>query len=186
MGAYRPVTVLDSLKTVVFILLVLWMMLVLGYILPLADFGIQPRTAPGLIGILCAPFIHAGPDHLVTNSISLLILGPIFMVMERRLSFEIILYIILLSGLGTWLIGRAEFTHIGASGVVYGLLGYLLAAGIFKRNIKEILVSILVFVLYGGAIWGIFPTTGFVSWESHLSGFLSGIAVAKIYSDRCR
>ena len=186
MAGYRTGNIWDSFKTVLFIVILLWMILVIGYVVPLADYGIKPRTTQGLIGIVCAPFIHAGINHLIANSISLLILGSIFLTMERKLSATIVLYIILLSGLGTWLIGRSEYTHIGASGVVYGILGYLLTTGIFKRNIRAILVSILVFIFYGGAIWGIFPTTGFVSWESHLCGFLSGIAVAKMYSDRYR
>jgi membrane associated rhomboid family serine protease len=173
-----------SFKAVLFIVLILWAILFIGYVFPIQDYGIRPRTVQGLIGIPLAPFIHAGIDHLIANSISLLILGSIFLTMERKLSAPIVIQIIFLGGFGVWLIGRSDYTHVGASGVVYGILGYLLTAGIFTRNLTAILVSVILFVLYGGAIWGIFPTGGFVSWESHLCGFLSGIITAKMYANR--
>nr|HPL18952.1 rhomboid family intramembrane serine protease [Spirochaetota bacterium] len=147
----------QSFKTVLFIVLILWAILFIGFIYPVENFGIKPRTLAGLPGILLAPFIHAGINHLVTNSISLLILGSIFLTMERKLSLQLILQIIIIGGFGTWLIGRPEFTHVGASGVIYGILGYLLTMGFFIRNLKAILVSVLVFMVYGGAVWGIFP-----------------------------
>ncbi|OHD64165.1 MAG: hypothetical protein A2176_00810 [Spirochaetes bacterium RBG_13_51_14] len=174
----------NSFKIVLFIVAILWGILLVGYVYPLENFGIRPRTVSGLPGILFAPFIHIDMNHLIANSISLLILGSIFLTMERKLSFLIVLQIIILGGFGTWLIGRSVYTHIGASGVIYGILGYLLTTGIFTRNIKTIIVSILILLIYRGAIWGIFPTEGFVSWESHLCGFLSGIISAKRYSKR--
>jgi membrane associated rhomboid family serine protease len=186
MASIRRNNIWNSFKTVLFIVLILWIILFISYAIPLQDYGIRPRTIPGLIGILFAPFLHAGIDHLIANSISLLILGSIFLTMERKLSLFILLHIIILGGFGTWLIGRSSYTHIGASGVIYGILGYLVTMGIFVRNIKAILVSIIIFILYGGAIWGIFPTNGFVSWESHLCGFIAGIVTAKLYSRRGR
>jgi membrane associated rhomboid family serine protease len=176
----------NSFKTVLAVVALLWVILLVGSVIPLQDYGIQPRTLRGLAGILFAPFIHASFDHLVTNSISLLILGLIFLTTEKKLSAVIMLHFIILGGLGTWLIGRSDYTHIGASGVIYAILGYLLSMGVFTRNIKAIIVSILVFLLYGGAIWGIFPTGGFISWESHLCGFLAGIITAKMYAARNR
>jgi membrane associated rhomboid family serine protease len=184
MASKRSNNIWNSFKIVLFIVLILWIILCISFVFPLQDYGIRPRTVSGLIGILFAPFIHASIDHLIANSISLLILGSIFLTMERKLSLVIVLHIIILGGLGTWLIGRASYTHIGASGVVYGILGYLVTMGIFVRNFKAILVSIIIFIMYGGAIWGIFPTSGFVSWESHLCGFIAGISTAKLYSRR--
>jgi membrane associated rhomboid family serine protease len=182
----RKHNIWDSFKTVLAVVALLWAILLTGYVIPLSEYGILPRTVRGLVGIVTAPFIHAGFDHLVTNSISLLILGSIFLTMEKKLSAVIMLHFIVLSGFGTWLIGRSEYTHIGASGVIYAILGYLLTMGIFTRNFRAIIVSILVFILYGGAIWGIFPTPGFISWESHLCGFLAGIVTAKMYASRNR
>lgn len=176
----------DSFKTVLAVVALLWAILLVGYIVPLPQFGIVPRTLRGLPGILFAPFIHAGIDHLIANSISLLILGSIFLTMEKKLSAVIMLHFIVLTGFGTWLIGRSGYPHIGASGVIYAILGYLLTTGIFTRNMKAIIVSIAVFFLYGGAVWGIFPAGGFVSWESHLCGFIAGIATARMYAKRAR
>ncbi len=176
----------NSFKTVLAVVALLWALLLVGYVVPLSEFGILPRTVRGLPGILLAPFIHAGFDHLIANSVSLLILGSIFLTMEKKLSAVIMLQFIILSGFGTWLIGRAGYPHIGASGVIYAILGYLLTTGIFTRNIKAIIVSILVFFLYGGAVWGIFPAGGFVSWEYHLCGFIAGIVTAKMYAARSR
>ncbi len=172
----------NSFKTVLAVVALLWLILLVGYVVPLSEWGIHPRAIRGLPGILFAPFIHAGFDHLVANSVSLLILGSIFLTMERKLSVVIMLHFIILGGFGTWLIGRSGYPHIGASGVIYAILGYLLTTGIFTRNIKAILVSVLVFLLYGGAVWGIFPTGEFISWESHLCGFLAGIVTAKMYA----
>jgi membrane associated rhomboid family serine protease len=145
-----------------------------------------------LLGIFLAPFIHADINHLIENSISLLILGSIFLIMERKLSLVIVMKIIVIGGFGTWLIGRSDCgsgpcTHIGASGVIYGILGYLVSMGIFIRNSKAIIVSSIMFVLFlvkGQALQGIFPTDRFVSWEYHLCGFLSGIITARVYSQR--
>lgn len=169
----------DSFKVLLGIVALLWVILVVGMILPLHEYGIRPRTLAGLSGILFAPFIHSGIDHLVANSISLIILGSVFLSMERKLSVYLLLQIMLLGGLGTWLIGRSNYVHIGASGIIYGILGYLLTIGIFKRSFGTIAVSLAVFLLYGGAVWGIFPSGGFVSWESHLCGFIAGIVTAR-------
>jgi len=172
----------QSCKTIIFIIILLWLIFAIGLIIPLDWLGIKPRSISGLPGIIFAPFIHAGIDHLLANSISLLLLGTAFFAIERRLPLFILLFIIITGGLGTWIIGRSGYLHIGASGVIYGILGYLLAMGVFARNIKAILVSVLVFVLYGGMVWGIFPSDGFISWESHLCGFIAGIIAARFYA----
>lgn len=182
----RKHNIWNSFKTVLAVVALLWAILFIGYLIPLSEYGIVPRTLRGLPGILFAPFIHAGFDHLVANSISLLILGSIFLSMERKLSVVILLHFIILGGFGTWLIGRSGSPHIGASGVIYAILGFLLTTGIFTRNVRAIIVSVIVFLLYGGAVWGIFPTGEFISWESHLCGFLAGIITAKMYATRTR
>lgn len=85
-----------------------------------------------------------------------------------------------LSGMGTWLIGSANSVHIGASGLIYGLISYLFFFGIFKRSVGSIVVSVVVFLLYAGAIWGVFPSGSYISWEMHLCGFLAGVLMAKV------
>jgi membrane associated rhomboid family serine protease len=189
----RKYNITGSFKIVISIIALLWAVLFISFIYPaILNFGIKPRALAGLPGIFLAPFLHADINHLIENSISLLILGSIFLIMERKLSFNIVMIIIVASGFGTWLIGRAycgggPCTHIGASGVIYGILGYLVSMGIFTRNIKAIIVSIIVFVVflvYGQAMQGIFPTDRFISWEYHLCGFLSGIIAARACARR--
>ncbi len=180
MGAGGIRNIWDSFKVLLGIVALLWVILVAGMILPLNEYGIRPRTLAGLSGILFAPFIHSGIDHLVANSVSLIILGSVFLSLERKLSVYLLLQIMILGGLGTWLIGRSNYVHIGASGIIYGILGYLLTIGIFKRSFGTIAVSLAVFFLYGGAVWGIFPSGGFVSWESHLCGLIAGIITARM------
>jgi membrane associated rhomboid family serine protease len=174
-------TIIRPLKAVFVTLAVLWIIFFLASIFPeLKNMGIYPRTIHGLIGILTSPFIHADLSHLIANSTGILILGTVFASLEGSRFKYIIVPIFLLSGLGTWLIGRSGSVHIGASGVIYGLLGYLLFAGIFTKKLSTIAVSILVLFLYGGAVWGIFPLIGqpYISWEAHLSGFIAGIITA--------
>ncbi len=174
--------IIDSFRTVLIVIAILWAVLLVSFFVPLTSFGIRPRTVTGLVGIFFAPFLHAGISHLVANSVSLLILGTVFLTTERKLSFLIVAHFIIIGGFGTWLIGRAEFVHIGASGVIYAILGYLIFNGIFQRNLRTLLISVAVFIFYGGAIWGVLPTGGFVSWESHLCGFLAGIITSRIYA----
>lgn len=182
-----------SFKTIFYIVAILWILLGITFFLPfLKNYGIRPRTLAGLPGILIAPFLHANAFHLLENSIGLFILGFIFLITERKLSGVVILNIIIIGGLGTWLIGRTDCgggscSHIGASGVIYGILGYLLAIGIFTRNLKAIIVSAVVFILFvvkAEALRGIFPSDRAVSWEYHLCGFLAGILTAKFYARR--
>jgi membrane associated rhomboid family serine protease len=173
-------TVTGSLKTMAVFIAILWIILILSYLLPVNSLGIRPRSLAGLPGIIFAPLLHGGFSHLIGNSISLLVLGTFLLSVEGRRSAGIFLLLILFSGAGTWIIGRSDSIHIGASGLIYGIIGYLLFYGIFKRSIGSILVSVVIFIFYGGAIWGVFPSGTFVSWEMHLCGFLSGIIIARM------
>ncbi len=178
--------IIDSFRSVLLVIALLWIVLLISYFIPLTSFGIRPRTVPGLAGILFAPFLHGGISHLVANSVSLLVLGTVFLTTERKLSLYILAHFVLIGGFGTWLIGRSRFVHIGASGVIYAIIGYLIFNGIFQRNIRTIIISILVFFFYGGAIWGVLPSGGFVSWESHLCGFIAGAITSRIYANSRR
>jgi len=173
-------TIMGNLKTMAVFIAILWAILILSLLFPLNNLGIRPRSLAGLPGIFFAPFLHGGFSHLIGNSVSLLILGTFLLSIAGVRSVGIMLFLILLSGAGTWIIGRGESIHIGASGLIYGIIGYLLFYGIFKRSIGSILISVVIFIFYGGAIWGVFPSGTFISWEMHLCGFLSGILIAKI------
>jgi len=141
-------------------------------------YGIIPREIIGLRGILFAPFLHAGFAHLISNTIPFLVLGWFVMLQETSEFFIVTPIIMLVSGLGVWLIGSPG-VHIGASGVVFGYLGFLLARGLFERNFLSIVLSLLVGSLYGSLIWGVLPTQIGVSWEGHLFGFIGGVLAAR-------
>ncbi len=145
-----------------------------------AGFGIHPRALEGLWGILFAPFLHANWAHLIANTTSLAMIAWIVMLRKKRDFFVVGALSALTAGLGTWLVGGANTVHIGASGVVFGFLGYVLSRGFFERKILPIVASVAALVFFGGALRGLFPGIAGVSWEGHLFGFLGGILAARL------
>jgi membrane associated rhomboid family serine protease len=147
-------------------------------------FGIHPRTVLGLWGILFAPFLHANLAHLLANTVPFLVLGWLVALRRVRDFFLVAVVVSLVGGLGVWLVGRPFADYIGASGVVFGFLGFLLARGYFERSIEAILLSFVALFLYGGIIWGVLPAGNGISWEGHLFGLLAGIAAAYLLARR--
>lgn len=143
----------------------------------LNSFGIWPRTLWGLIGILFSPLLHYNDAHLTTNGISLLLLLTILFLHREYRPDLAFLAIWIFSGLGTWLIGRPAI-HIGASGVIYGLVTYLITAAWWLRSWTSFFWSIAILFLYGGIFYGALPQPGIISWEGHLSGAIAGVIVA--------
>lgn len=142
--------------------------------------GVRPRTTDGLWGILAAPFLHGGLPHLIANTLPLMVLG--FLATSRRkLDFwAVAVASTVVGGLGTWLIAPSSTVHIGASGVVFGLLGFLMGRGLFERSLGAIAMSTLVTVLFGGMLWGVLPVVAGpgISWQMHLFGYLGGVLVS--------
>lgn len=159
--------------------IVFWMEQSLGF--NLKSGGVRPRTLEGLKGILFSPFLHGSMKHIVSNSIPLLVLTVALFYFYRRLAFHVLIFGWLLTGFLTWLIGRDFSVHIGASGIVYLLASFLFFKGIWSKNMRLIAVSLIVVFLYGSLIWGVFPNEPNISWEGHLSGFVSGIVFAIYY-----
>jgi len=143
-------------------------------------FGIIPHQVIGLRGILFAPFLHGDFSHLIANTVPFLILGWLVMLQETSDFFIVTGLTMLVGGLGVWLFAAPRSIHIGASILIFGYLGFLLLRGYFQRNIPSILLSILVFLLYGGTIWGVLPSRPGISWQGHLFGFLGGVLAAKL------
>lgn len=143
-------------------------------------FGIMPHQVMGLRGILFAPFLHGDFPHLIANTVPFLILGWLVMLQETSDFFIVTGLTMLVGGLGVWLFAAPGSIHIGASILIFGYLGFLLLRGYFQRNIPSILLSILVFLLYGGTIWGVLPSRPGISWQGHLFGFLGGVLAAKL------
>jgi len=146
-------------------------------------YGILPRQIIGLRGIVFAPFLHGGLGHLIANSLPFLILGWFVMLQETSDFFVVTGITMLVSGIGVWLFGSPGL-HIGASGVIFGYLGFLLLRGYFERNIPSILLSLIVGVLYGSTIWGVLPLQQGISWEGHLFGFIGGVVAARLLTRR--
>jgi membrane associated rhomboid family serine protease len=145
---------------------------------PLDAFGIRPRSIDGLLGIPLAPFLHASFAHLMANTLPFIVLGWFVLLRETSHFFWVTLGVTVLGGLGVWLFGQSGSIHLGASGLVFGYLGYLMLGGWFERRIGTILGSLFVAILYGSLVFGVLPGTPGVSWESHLFGFLAGVFMA--------
>ena len=141
-------------------------------------FGVVPRTLGGLLGIALAPLLHASWGHLIHNTISFLMIGWILMLRNRRDVYWVGLVSALAAGIGTWLVGAAHSVHIGASGLIFGLLGYLLSRGVFEKKIWPILGTLVGLFFFAGSLRGLFPGVPGISWEGHLFGFLGGILAA--------
>ncbi len=144
--------------------------------------GILPRRVSGLVGVLTGPFIHGDWGHLISNSIPLLVMGGTMYSFYQKSFYQSMIWIFILSGLGTWCIGRSSF-HIGFSGVIYGMLTYVLFSGIFRKSKSSIVMSLIFLSIYTGYFSGVVPGEINVSWEGHLSGAIAGMLVAYLYKD---
>jgi membrane associated rhomboid family serine protease len=147
----------------------------------LDQFGIQPRSVGGLDGILWAPLLHHGWAHLFANTLPVLVFG--FLAMSNGVGqwVAVTLTVWLFSGIGVWLVG-ADGTTIGASGIAFGWLAFLLVRGIFNRAFGQILVAVVLFLYWGGTLLGVLPGNPGVSWQAHLFGAIGGILAAWLVS----
>lgn len=146
----------------------------------LDNLGIFPRNLVGLRGLLFAPFLHGDFGHLLANTVPFLTLGWLTMIQETSDFYIVSIVTMIVGGLGVWLFGATGSIHIGASILIFGYLGFLLLRGYFQKNMPSILLSIIVFALYGGLVWGVLPSQPGISWEGHLFGFLGGVIAAWI------
>lgn len=145
-----------------------------------SDWGIYPRNLSGMRGIFFSPMIHADFSHLAANTPAFWILTFTLFFFYRRPAPLIFLLIYLFSGVFVWLGGR-EAWHIGASGLIYGLAAFLFLGGVLSKNIRQLTISMIVALIYGSLLWGIFPIKPEISWESHLWGGVSGFGLAFIF-----
>ena len=162
----------------------IWVVRLLDMLLPgagsAAGHGIVPRTLYGLEGIPLAPLIHSSLAHLVANTIPFILLGALVLL---RGVFEFVFVILttaLVAGAGTWLFGAPNTEHVGASGVVFGLFGYLLFRIIFDRRLSSAVITLLVAILYGAAMMRSLIPEETISWSGHFFGFLAGILAARL------
>lgn len=171
-----------ALKIALFFIGVLWTVLIFDGVLDigLTRYGLRPRHLDGLVGILTAPVLHGGAEHLLSNTLPLLVSLVAILFLYPASSIRVIPVIWLGSGVLAWIIGRPSL-HFGASGFVYGLLAYVFISGILRMDMRSVAVSVMVWFLYGSMIWGVLPIRPNMSWELHLSGAILGVALAIAY-----
>lgn len=163
--------------------LVMWVVFLLDQILPfeLARFGLRPRDGMGLLGLLTTPLLHGNLSHIGSNTLPLFIGGVAMLFLYPNSSLRALPLIYLGSAALAWTFARPSI-HIGASGLVYGILTFVFISGILRRDIRSVGVSLMVWFLYGSMIWGVFPAGRAMSWELHASGMFIGLVLALIYS----
>ena len=144
------------------------------------QFGILPRTLHGAIGIVTSPLVHGDLNHLMGNTIPLLALGIGLFYFYRHVALRVFFIIYALTGIFVWLLARSS-SHIGASGIVYGIISFLLFSGLFRRDMRSVAISLIVIFLYGGMAAGLIPLERDISYESHWLGFGLGFVCALFY-----
>ncbi|MEI7029496.1 rhomboid family intramembrane serine protease [Streptomyces pratensis] len=144
----------------------------------LDTYGVSPRDPAELRDVVPAAFLHSGWEHVASNSVPLLVLGFIAALAGLRRFAAVVLTVILVSGLGVWVTAPSNTVTLGASGVVFGLLGYLLVRGFVDRRPWDVLIGVGVALAYGSLLWGVLPTDSGVSWQGHLFGLMGGVAAA--------
>jgi membrane associated rhomboid family serine protease len=149
----------------------------------LNQFGLVPRQLNGLLGIVTSPFLHGNVWHYFSNIVPLCVFSFLLLQYGNKTFLRLTVLLMLSTGLLVWLFARPAL-HVGASGVLYGYFGFLLLAGWRSAQWKPLLISVVVAVFYGGLVFGVLPTRYYVSWESHLFGFVSGLVLAWVWKFR--
>ncbi|MCB0668893.1 MAG: rhomboid family intramembrane serine protease [Saprospiraceae bacterium] len=183
MSGLKQSRLYQSLRFPTIILMILWVIQAFQMLthLSLGWLGVYPRHEVGIKGIFLSPFIHSQDVmHLINNSVPLFVGMAMILFFYRRVAGKAIFLIYLLTGMGVWLFGR-EVLHIGASGVIYGLISFIFWNGIFRRNIKSIVLALIILMLYSGMFLGVLPNQPGISWESHLIGAIVGIVVSFLF-----
>ncbi|PKR80346.1 rhomboid family intramembrane serine protease [Brumimicrobium salinarum] len=177
---------LEAIIYPLLVLIIMWTVFLMDryFQLDLYRFGVKPQTLEGVKGIFFMPFIHGQRDfsHIINNSVPTLVLLSTLIYFYREIAFYVVLFVWLGTGFLVWYIAiNTQSYHIGMSGVIYGLFGFLFISGFFKKYLPLQAISLFVAFVYGSMIWGVFPMEAGISWEGHLSGFLVGTLMAIIF-----
>ncbi len=153
---------------------------------PLDAYGVRPRSEDGLVGVVVAPLLHFGFDHLLGNTVPVLLLGFLTLAtgIARGLLATAMIWVV--GGLGVWLFAETGSIHAGASVLVFGWIVFLVVRGLFNRRPTEILMGVAVFLLYSGVLLGVLPGQPGVSWQGHLFGAVGGLVAARVLRTRDR
>ncbi|HZP86499.1 MAG TPA: rhomboid family intramembrane serine protease [Burkholderiales bacterium] len=163
----------------------LWLIQLSNWALDLGpgDLGVRPRELAGAVGILFAPLLHAGFEHLISNSLPLIVSGTTLLYLYPNCAGWVLPMVYVGPGVAVWLFGRSS-VHLGASGLVYGLVTFILVAGVMRHDRRAVAASLLICFMYGTLVWGIFPIETGVSWETHLAAAVIGLVLAVILRHR--
>lgn len=177
---------LEAIIYPLLVLIIMWTVFLLDryFQLDLYRFGVKPQTVEGIKGIFLMPFIHGQRDfsHIINNSVPTFILLSTLIYFYREVALYVVLFVWLGAGFLLWYLAvNTQSYHIGMSGVVYGLFGFLFVSGFFKKYLPLQAISLFVAFVYGSMIWGVFPMEAGISWEGHLSGFLVGALMAVVF-----
>lgn len=177
--AYTTTSIQSSIRAAALFIIVIWAVKLFETVFGwnLISLGVLPRSTDGLTGILAAPLIHGSWQHLMSNTLPLLLLGSILVFGYPRSRWWTLLIIWLLSGAGVWLLGRESY-HIGASGLTHGMFFYLLVGGLLRRDKRSTALLMIAFFMYSGMLLSIFPREPGVSFEYHLFGAMAGLLCA--------
>jgi membrane associated rhomboid family serine protease len=189
LGAYRPSSSSGAAVTVAALLALLWLVVAVNAIDDhrLLRFGIKPREPGGLTGIVASPFLHANAGHLLANTVPFAVLGWLMLIAGLRYFAIVSALVLLVGGLVDWSLGPSHAVIVGASGLVYGWLGYLLARAWFGRRLKWIAIAVAVALVFSSSFAGLLPRLHTnVFWGGHLAGFAVGVAVAALLHRRRR
>jgi membrane associated rhomboid family serine protease len=172
-----------ALRITLVVIGILWAVFIIdaAFGLRLARFGLRPGSVPGLLGIVTAPLLHGHVPHLLSNTIPLLVSLTATLYLYPASSVRVIPLVWLGSGAIAWFIGQSPSLHVGASGLIYGLLAYVFVGGILRRDLRSVSVSLMVGFLYGSMVWGVLPVRAGMSWEMHLSGAVTGLLLAFVF-----
>ena len=181
---------MGSLVMLLALVAAMWVVAAANVILEydLNQYGVVPRTLEGLRGVPLGPFLHGGFGHLLSNTGPLLILGGLVAMRGHTSFLGVTAFIVIVGGLGLWCVGRPwpwddiqNVVHVGASGLVFGYFGYLVARGWYERSFLSIIVALLVILVFGSGIFlGLLPSGSYISWEGHACGLLAGVLIARL------
>lgn len=173
---------LQALQLILSVVAILWAITLINHVMGYAfnQFGIYPRELLGLIGIFLWVLLHGDLTHLIVNTTPMLFLGFFVAVRGPRLFLKITFTVWILAGIGVWLFARPA-VHLGASGLIFGYFGFLLAVAIYERSLVDLAVATVTIFYYGGLFFGLLPGPAFVSFEAHIFGLFAGILAARLY-----
>lgn len=178
----------SGIRLVLLLAALMWVVELVDAVLPLTldQFGIVGRTAVGLPGVLAAPLLHGGFAHLLANTVPFLVLGSLVAWRSRDRFLAVLGVIVVLGGLGVWLLTSPTTVTIGASGALFGFAAYLVAAGVLTRHWVDVAVAVGVVLVYGTMLAGVLPfaVPPGVSWLGHLTGALAGVVAAVAFAPR--